>query len=183
MFKVQSLTPMRFLFLFLGISFIACSSTRPSGDYTVNRSRTADKRTVRKVKPLPNTARTSLVDYAESLVGSRYKYGGNSPREGFDCSGFTCYVMRNADIVLPRTSTDQSRIGRRKQVEDADPGDLIFFGHGSRVTHVAIVVRNTRGKLEVVHSTSSRGVVRDEIHGSEYWRKRTLWAVDLADIN
>ena len=90
--------------------------------------------------------------------------------------------MRQAQIQLPRTSHEQARLGRKKEVTKVRPGDLIFFGHGNRVTHVAIVLSRDRNRIDVVHSTSSRGVVRDNILGSEYWRNRTLWAVDLADL-
>ncbi len=126
--------------------------------------------------------RDKLVGKAESLIGSRYHYGGNSPKEGFDCSGFTCFVMRSEAIDLPRTSADQSRTGKRKRLSMARKGDLVFFGHGNRVTHVGIVAIHTQGRLEVIHSTSSRGVVRDDILGSDYWRSRVLWVVDFSEL-
>ncbi|MDX1408966.1 MAG: C40 family peptidase, partial [Saprospiraceae bacterium] len=106
----------------------------------------------------------------------------DAPSRGFDCSGFTCYVMRSANISLPRTSHEQAKLGQKKRVSEVETGDLIFFGHGSRVTHVAIVLGRGRNRIDVVHSTSSRGVVRDNILGSEYWRNRTLWAIDLSDL-
>ncbi len=118
-----------------------------------------------------------LLGTAESLIGTSYRYGGTSPERGFDCSGFTSYVFGSQAISLPRTSTDQSKFGRRKDFRDAEVGDLVFFGTGSRVNHVGIVVEKSRGELVVIHSTSSSGVRKDEINSSPYWRSRKLWAV------
>lgn len=163
---------------------VACASPRPGTDYTRNDSRSERKAGHTGVSRTasPDVQRTALVDFAESLIGVGYRYGGDSPARGFDCSGFTCYVMRQAQIQLPRTSHEQARLGRKKEVTRVRPGDLIFFGHGNRVTHVAIVLSRDRNRIDVVHSTSSRGVVRDNILGSDYWRNRTLWAVDLTDL-
>lgn len=130
------------------------------------------------VAPEPADATAiDIVGMAESLVGARYRYGGNSPERGFDCSGLTCYVYSNMGIVLPRTSSDQSRFGKRKKLNETEPGDLVFFGTGSRVTHVGIVVDRTASAIYMVHSSSSGGVRRDEILSSTYWNSRVLWAV------
>ncbi len=126
---------------------------------------------------------TNLVEQADKLIGVNYRYGGTSPGRGFDCSGFTSYVFDKSNIEIPRTSTDQSRAGKRKKFKDADVGDLVFFGTGNRVTHVGIVVAKSKNKLEVIHSTSSSGVRRDEIFGSKYWNSRTLWAVDFESLS
>ena len=134
------------------------------------------------VKPAPVVEEAGitgrLVSEADKLLGVKYRYAGDSPGRGFDCSGFTCYVFRKADVHLPRTSTDQSRLGKRKKFEQAEVGDLVFFGTGSRVTHVAVVVARTRDTMKIAHSTSSSGVRYDEVFSSRYWNSRKLWAVD-----
>ena len=121
----------------------------------------------------------SILDEAEGLIGTSYRYGGTSPDRGFDCSGLTSYVFASQAIDLPRTSTDQSRYGKRKNFDDAVSGDLVFFGTGSRVNHVGIVVERSRSEMVVIHSTSSGGVRKDEINSSSYWRSRKLWAISV----
>jgi cell wall-associated NlpC family hydrolase len=125
---------------------------------------------------------SDLIREADKVIGVKYRYGGTSPQRGFDCSGFTAYVFSKAKIDIPRTSTDQSRSGKRKKFKDARVGDLVFFGTGNRVTHVGIVVSRSSNKMEVIHSTSSSGVRRDEIFGSEYWNSRKLWAIDFESL-
>jgi len=129
-----------------------------------------------------NLLTSNLVREADKVIGVKYRYGGTSPSRGFDCSGFTSYVYDKMNIAIPRTSTDQSRAGKRIRFKDAGVGDLVFFGTGSRVTHVGIVVARTSKRMEVVHSTSSSGVRRDEIFGSKYWSSRALWAVDFKSL-
>lgn len=111
---------------------------------------------------------------AISLVGTPYKWGGNTPSTGFDCSGLVDYVFRTeAGIDLPRTShamaaIDAPRVGRG----DLEPGDLLFFGNGHRVTHVAIYVGHGR----FVNAPDSGGTVRlDRLDGA-YWRDHYLFA-------
>lgn len=123
-----------------------------------------------------------IVFESEKLLGVKYRYAGDSPSRGFDCSGFTSYLFGKARINLPRTSTEQSRIGKRKKFDQAEVGDLVFFGTGSRVTHVAVVVARTRDSMQIVHSTSSNGVRYDEVFSSRYWNSRKLWAVDLDSL-
>jgi len=123
-----------------------------------------------------------LINESKKLLGVKYRYAGDSPSRGFDCSGLTGYLYAKANIKLPRTSTEQSRIGKRKKFEQADVGDLVFFGTGSRVTHVGIVVERAGRSMTIVHSTSSKGVRYDEVYSSAYWSSRKLWAVDYQSL-
>lgn len=125
--------------------------------------------------------RAGIVDHAKELLGVRYKYGGNRPREGFDCSGLTRYLYQNAGLDLPRVSRDQAGLGRLKDFDNARPGDLVFYrkGRPSRVFHVSIVVEVRPGQLWVVHSTSSRGVMREDILASSYWRPKIYQVRDV----
>ncbi len=99
--------------------------------------------------------REEIVALAYSLIGSNYRWGGTSTN-GFDCSGFTQYVMTHAaDVSLPRTSQSQSNVGESISAEQMQPGDLLFYASGSSVNHVAIYV----GNGQIVHaSTESTGV-------------------------
>lgn len=103
--------------------------------------------------------RLRLVDGAEAHIGTRYRYGGDSPREGFDCSGFVRYVFAREGITLPRTAGEQATRGERisHSRHRLVPGDLLFFRlESSRIDHVAIYAGDGR----IIHSTSSGGGVR-----------------------
>ncbi|HEX8394428.1 MAG TPA: C40 family peptidase [Longimicrobium sp.] len=98
--------------------------------------------------------RDSVVSMARQQLGRRYVFGGTSPR-GFDCSGFTQYLMRAFDVNLPRTAAQQARVGREVPRDRSllRPGDLLTFGRGGRVTHVGVYVGNGR----YVHASSGQG--------------------------
>jgi cell wall-associated NlpC family hydrolase len=125
--------------------------------------------------------RKNIVGLALQQQGTRYKYAGESPRTGFDCSGFTHYVFSSFDIDLTRTSRSQESDGKAIKVERVQPGDLIFFrkSRTGSVFHVSLVVDNTREGVIVVHSTSSRGVIRENISTSSYWKSKVWTARDI----
>lgn len=115
--------------------------------------------------------RRDVADYARQFIGTTYTYAGKTPQSGFDCSGFTSYVLRHFDVTLSPSSREQEKQGKKIRVEDARPGDLIFFRRtplGS-VFHVSLVVANGPDGLTVIHSVS-RGVVEENISRSSYWR-------------
>lgn len=126
--------------------------------------------------------REDIVDYAKKQLGSRYKYAGRSPKQGFDCSGFTHYVMNNFGIQISPSSKAQELEGKKINLSDAKTGDLIFFRRSKRgaVFHVALVVSNERDGLTVIHSTS-RGVVVDNISQSSYWKPKISTARDVIE--
>jgi cell wall-associated NlpC family hydrolase len=108
-----------------------------------------------------------------SLVGTPYRYGGNTPEGGFDCSGLVGYVFRDAaGVGLPRTSAAMSEIGERKlAVDSLQSGDLVFFKASRRVSHVGIYV----GKRRFVHAPNSGGTVRlDSVDGA-WWREHFVF--------
>lgn len=113
---------------------------------------------------------------AESYIGTPYHYGGTTP-EGFDCSGFTRHILQDFGIGLNRVSMSQAKQGSAVDPKRARPGDLVYFANGDgRVNHVGIVVANGRDGLEMVHASSSQGIVRDNVTGSEYWSGRLAGA-------
>lgn len=125
--------------------------------------------------------RRNIADYARKYEGTRYLYAGKSPQTGFDCSGFTSYVMKKYGIELSPSSRDQARQGRPKPVQEARPGDLVFFRRSPAepVFHVALVVANDRSGIHVIHSTTSRGVVSDNIMESAYWKPKIYSVRDV----
>ena len=106
---------------------------------------------------------------AIALVGTPYRYGGNTPQGGFDCSGLVEYVFRDvAGIVLPRTAQDISEIGAPEVRRDGlESGDLVFFRQSWRVSHVGIYV----GEGRFVHAPSQGGTVRLDALDNPYWRE------------
>ncbi len=94
----------------------------------------------------------SIASYALQFVGNPYVYGGTSLTHGTDCSGFTMSVFRHFGIRLPRTSSSQSNTGRSISWRDAEAGDLIFYGSGGHVSHVALCIGGGR----VVHASNPR---------------------------
>ena len=88
--------------------------------------------------------REEILKTANRFVGVRYRWGGTSSREGFDCSGLTMVVYRLNGLNLPRTSRDQFKVGRSVSRKRLAKGDLVFFatGRGKRVSHVGIYTGN-----------------------------------------
>ena len=80
----------------------------------------------------------AIAELAMGLVGTRYRYGGTAPTEGFDCSGLVFYAYSQAGYAVPRTSQEQFRAARKIALNDANAGDLMFFQDQSRLSHVGI---------------------------------------------
>ena len=100
-----------------------------------------------------NDLRSEIVTYALQFVGNRYKYGGTNPNTGVDYSGFTSYVMRHAaEVELPHSSGGQSRMGRVVSSSEMRPGDIICYGSGNRINHVALYI----GNGQIVHASTER---------------------------
>lgn len=131
------------------------------------------------VPPRDPAAANAVLMRAISLVGTPYRYGGNSPEGGFDCSGLIQYVFRDTlGLSLPRTSRDLAAMkGPKIAPERLTTADLVFFGSGGTVTHVGIYV----GEGRFVHAPSTGGTVRlDRLDGA-YWRDRYVGAKRVLD--
>lgn len=117
-----------------------------------------------------NSDMDELTEYALSLTGTPYKYGGNSPQSGFDCSGFVGHVFkRKMGKSLPRSSSEISRVGTAQKQEMLKPGDLVFYNTLNKsYSHVGIYL----GDRQFIHSPSSGKVVSIVNMDEPYWRKR-----------
>lgn len=128
----------------------------PDGRLTVNGAPVAGTPSAAVVDP--PTPERLVVATADDLVGTRYRYGGDSPARGFDCSGFVRWVYAQQGIELPRTARGMASAGTRVPARRAvlRPGDLLLFAERGRITHVAIFV----GEGRIVHASSGQRVVR-----------------------
>lgn len=124
----------------------------------------------RTMGPERSAGQEEITIEAMSLVGIPYRYGGNTPDSGFDCSGLVRYVVaRAAGVNLPRTTADMSSIGTPLERDDLASGDLIFFNTTGRAhSHVGIYV----GQGKFVHAPNTGGTVRLESLYIPYWARR-----------
>ena len=127
-------------------------------------------------KPKPPTvrhhqARNPVVEYALSFRGTPYVWGGETPREGFDCSGFVQYVYRHHGVYLPRTAKQMAGALPPVDRRVRKPGDLVFFNTtGKPYSHVGIYI----GQNYFVHSSSSKGRVIISNLNRPYWWEHFL---------
>ena len=107
---------------------------------------------------------------ALNMIGVRYRWGGNSPDSGLDCSGFVRYVFQDTlGMSLPRRAEEMSRVGEKVSMSNLKPGDLVFFNTMRRTfSHVGIYI----GDNKFVHSPSTGSTVRVDDLDSGYWEKR-----------
>jgi lipoprotein Spr len=101
----------------------------------------------------------NLLNFAQSLIGTRYRSAASDPELGFDCSGFVSYVFKNFNFNVPRSSGEFANVGEKVQYEDARPGDIIIFTSPTnrhRIGHVGIVFSNNGDDLKFIHSTSGK---------------------------
>ena len=130
--------------------------------------------------PVPLTPGSAHADAANAvlfraigLVGTPYRFGGNTPQGGFDCSGLVGYVYNDAaGIRLPRVSAEIAELGDRKLPADSlRQGDLVFFAANRRVSHVGIYV----GEGRFVHAPNSGGTVRLDHLDGPWWREHFVY--------
>ena len=100
--------------------------------------------------------RVDLVNYALQFVGNRYVWGGESLTKGVDCSGFTMKIYQKYGIYLPHSSRAQPNHGTKISRDQIRPGDLIFYGNGKSINHVAIYI----GNGQVVHASNARDGIK-----------------------
>ncbi|WP_423196829.1 MULTISPECIES: C40 family peptidase [unclassified Cupriavidus] len=111
-----------------------------------------------------------LVMNALGLIGVRYRFGGNSPESGLDCSGFVRYVFNDTfGLALPRRSVEISQVGTTVAANDLRPGDLVFFNTMRHAfSHVGIYI----GDNKFVHAPSTGSKIRVDDMRASYWVTR-----------
>ena len=102
----------------------------------------------------------SILQFAQTLIGTPYRTATSNPLIGFDCSGFVSYVFKKFNFNVPRSSYDFANVGEKVRLEDAKPGDIILFtgtkGHSRKIGHVGIVYCNGGDDFQFIHSTSGK---------------------------
>lgn len=121
-----------------------------------------------------------IIEYAQTFLGRPYRHGAKGPK-AFDCSGFTSYVFKNFDIQLSPASREQYKQGFDIEIDEVEPGDLLFFkGRNSTsntVGHVALVVDvDDDGKVTFVHAALRGGIRHDVYPDGGYYSKRFIGA-------
>lgn len=111
-----------------------------------------------------------VLDKAVDMLGIPYRFGGNSPESGFDCSGFVRHVFLSGfGLMLPRSSFEQSKSGQAISTNELKPGDLVFFNTMRRAfSHVGIYLGND----QFVHAPRTGDRVRVDNLSDNYWVQR-----------
>ena len=115
--------------------------------------------------------REKIIEYAKKQLGVPYVWSGNDPK-GFDCSGFTGYVMKEFGKELARRAVEQFDGARKVKEKNVQKGDLVFFDNGSGISHVGIIVSDKGKPLVMIHASSSKGIIITDIEKSDYWLTR-----------
>lgn len=136
-----------------------------------------------KAKISSTQKRENIAQLATQLIDVKYRSAGRSPETGFDCSGFTSYVLKKNGIKVPAHSSAQLKTGVTQTIENAQVGDLIFFKRPSASSpfHVAMIYQNTNGLIKIIHSTSSNGVVINDLTKSKYWNSKVWMVKDVIE--
>lgn len=111
-----------------------------------------------------------VTDHALELIGVRYRFGGETPEKGLDCSGLVKYVFEQVTgVTLPRSAREQAKIGENVDLDELQPGDLVFFNtRRFAFSHVGIYL----GDNSFIHAPNRRSSVKVASIDGKYWKQR-----------
>ncbi|MEN8928535.1 MAG: C40 family peptidase [Flavobacteriales bacterium] len=124
------------------------------------------------------SAEDKMIGYAKKFIGVPYVYGGTGDG-GFDCSGYTQYILNKHGHEVPRSARTQMSKTEPIKVKRAKKGDLIFFSNRkkkSHITHVGLVISEEGENLTMIHASSSRGIMITDVSTNTYWKPRLVAA-------
>lgn len=163
------------------------SSIRDSREYFLSHTRSdplgayLSSRDLEYSSSPPPKSTRALASAALSVLGIKYRYGGEAPNTGFDCSGLVIYAAeKSLGLKLPRQSSQIAQEGTSIKISELKKGDLVFFNtRGHRNSHVGIYL----GNRKFVHAPRKGAVVRIEDMDMNYWKKRYNGARRLAIVD
>ncbi len=118
-----------------------------------------------------------VIETAKSYRGTPYRYGGTT-RSGIDCSALIYHSFASVGMKVPRTSEEQSKMGKKIPESKVEKGDVLFFATGKnkrKVSHTGLVTEVKSGEVIFIHSSTSLGVTEDKL-SQTYWTKAYLFA-------
>jgi cell wall-associated NlpC family hydrolase len=118
------------------------STQKASAKKEIKSSSVSENNSDKSSSSSNSSIRNQIANYARRFEGNPYVWGGTSLTRGADCSGFTQSVLENFGIYIPRTSREQAASGRRVDIDDIKPGDLIFYRRNGTINHVALYLGN-----------------------------------------
>lgn len=154
-------------------NYLSLTQSDPLGAYLNSR-----KQEYAGITSQPSQSTRALATAALGFLGTKYRYGGEAPNTGFDCSGLVVFAAeKSLGLKLPRQSAELAREGRSVKTSELKKGDLVFFNtRGHRNSHVGIYL----GERKFVHAPRKGAVVRVESMDIAYWKKRYNGARRLA---
>ena len=113
-----------------------------------------------------SSAAQKVINQARQFLGGKYSWGGSSPSTGFDCSGLIRYVFNSVGIDLPRTAAQQGKIGQEINLQQAQPGDVIWFGSKNSPSgqHIGLISRIDNGQIYIIDAAGKKlGIVERQL--------------------
>ena len=119
-----------------------------------------------------NPSRNLVMRTASRQLGQPYRWGGETPGGGFDCSGLVFFAHQQAGLTVPRISKSQLHAAKKVPIHKIQPGDLVFFRLDAKMSHVGIYL----GQNRFIHAPSSGKKVSLGSLNNRYWRKHLIAA-------
>lgn len=182
---------------FLSICLLqSCSSTRKTQSSAPNISKqpapfiVTEKVSSKTVAPqvinTKNVLADSVINFAKTLIGVKYKYGSTIKSQGFDCSGFINYIFNHYGIRVPRVTVDFTNAGQSVPLQQSKKGDIILFTGtdttGWIVGHMGMITENENGQVKFIHSSSGNliGVIISPL--SKYYATRFVKVIRVFKV-
>jgi hypothetical protein len=159
----------RVLMLLACFAMIPVATAAPAEGATPGTTLLRAEKSLRDFGGKAKDTASDITSYALSLIGVDYRFGGNTPDQGLDCSGLIRYVFQQATgLSLPRSARDQARVGESVSKDKLQPGDLVFFNtRRFQFSHVGLYIGDNR----FIHAPSQGGAVQVVSLDNDYWKK------------